>query len=193
METSAAKSFYPASATNLNVLSPSDGVHLNNADFSNMAHRNRSSANFSTTPQSRFLNRFFNSTSDPPRVPSFNNGCDSFCSTGSEDLYVEDRYSSFRRDFENAIDASFSSLFHPSVISKDFLPFDIVRKIEEQAFREGLARGVQQCAYKAGYEFGLQCNAGFPNGNDNGTTGSNTSNSSSSSIWEPPGGTFKYN
>ncbi|XP_065199508.1 tRNA (uracil-5-)-methyltransferase homolog A-like [Planococcus citri] len=203
METGATKSFYPTSATNRNILSPpGGGVHAKYANFPNTAHHNRSPANFSTSPQSNFSNRFLNSTSFPPRVPPFNSNSNSFCSTSLEDFYAEDRYSSFRRDFEKAIDSSYSSSFDPSVNANEFLPLDMVRKIEERAFREGLTRGIQQCAYQVGYQLGLRSSAekllnyddliGFPSGGgaSGSGTGSNTSNNSSSGIWEPPNGKF---
>lgn len=205
MEAGATKSFYPASATNRNILSPPGGVHAKYVNFPNTAHHNRSPANFSTSPQSSFSNRFLNSTSFPPRVPPFNGGNANFGSTSLEDFYAEDRYSSFRRDFEKAIDSSYSSSFDPSVNANEFLPLDMVRKIEERAFREGLTRGIQQCAYQVGYQLGLRSSAekllnyddliGFPNGSGNapgstGGAGSSTSNSSNSGIWEPPNGKF---
>jgi len=126
-------------------------------------HHNRQSAGFESPPQTVFSNRF-SSASFPPRVPSYDLN-NAFVNSGHanrsnplDDFYVEDRYSSFRRDFEKAIDSSYSS-FDSSVSTNEFLPLEVVRKIEERAFREGLTRGIQQCAYQVGYQLGLRSSA----------------------------------
>lgn len=192
-----AKSFYQSPLPTRNVLSP-PGAHPKFMNFANPPHHNRPS-NFSTSPQSSFSNRFVGTPSFPPRVPPFGNGGgggtngpanNTFCNTSMDDFYGEDRYSSFRRDFEKAIDSSYSSSFE-SVNANEFLPLDMVRKIEERAFREGLTRGIQQCAYQVGYQLGLRSSAekllnyddliGFPGS----STSSNGNGGNTSSIWEP--------
>lgn len=181
--------FYPSSLPSRNVLSP-PGTHPKFVNFPNpnATHHGRP-PNFSTSPQNSFSNRFVGSPSFPPRVPPFGNNGNTFCNTGMDDFYGEDRYSSFRRDFEKAIDSSYTSNFDPAVTTNEFLPLDMVRKIEERAFREGLTRGIQQCAYQVGYQLGLRSSAekllnyddliGFP--------GNSTNTSASSGIWEPNG------
>lgn len=90
----------------------------------------------------------------PPRPPSYCSPPPPSSSPMDSFYTGEDRYSSFRRDFENAIDSSYPASF-PSV-GNDFLPLDMVKKIEERAFREGLTRGIQQSAFQVGYQAGLR-------------------------------------
>lgn len=124
-------------------------------------HHSRPSSSYIPPSQPTYSNRFSSSSSFPPRVSlhdsnnAFGGTSGTSRTTALDDYYAEDRYSSFRRDFENAIDSSFDS----AVNTNEFLPLEVVRKIEERAFREGLTRGIQQCAYQVGYRLGLRSSA----------------------------------
>lgn len=168
---------------------PANSAHSKYLNFPNPSHSNRMPG-FSTPLQSSYSNRF-SSPSFPPRVPPFDAN-NAFDDGSSNDFFAEERYSSFRRDFENAIDSSYTP-FDPPTNNTDFLPLDMVRKIEERAFREGLTRGIQQCAYQVGYQLGLRSSAekllnydellGFFGNGTNSST-SNAGRSSSCNIWD---------
>lgn len=151
-----AKSCFRSCSPNRIAVSASTACKYTN--FSNtLPHSNRlTAAGVTSSLQSSYTNRFSYPASFPPKVTPKYNGTNSFENTSSaNDFYTEDRYSSFRRDFEKAIDSSYSA-FDSSNNTNEFLPLDVVRKIEERAFREGLTRGIQQCAYQVGYQLGLR-------------------------------------
>lgn len=165
-------------------------------NFSTPSHTSNRMSDFSTPPQSSSYANRFSSPSFPPRVPPFDasNAAAFDDGSSSNDFFAEERYSSFRRDVENAIDSSYTP-FDPPANNANFLPLDMVRKIEERAFCEGLTRGIQQCAYQVGYQLGLRSSAEkllnyddlvefYGNGNTNTTTNNAGRSSSNCNIWD---------